>query len=38
MVVFENFICDDIMKDTYEKTSNPKFQPQIAIGSDFMTI
>ena len=25
MVVFENLICDDIMEDAYEKSSNPKF-------------
>ena len=37
MVVFENLINDNIMKDTYEKTPNPKFQGQISIGSDFMT-
>ena len=36
-MVFQNLICDDIMEDAYENTSNPKFYPKISIGSDFMT-
>ena len=37
MALFENLIYGNIMKDTYEKPTNPKFQGQISIGSDFMT-